>query len=68
MYIPSHTHVHTLTHTHTISHTAAAAMLVQIPNTSEAVDGKNMYKVFNIHINGVCHCSLRYNQLLAFYN
>jgi len=43
-------------------------MLVQIPNTSEAVDGKNVYRVFNIHINGGYHCSLRYSQLLAFYN
>jgi len=64
------TWTHSHTHTHTISHAAAAAaaMLVHIPNTSEAVDGKNVCKVFNIHINGGCHCSLQYSQLLAFFN
>ena len=39
--------------------------LVQVPSTSEAVDGKGVYTVFNIHLNGHYHGSVRYSQLLA---
>ena len=43
-------------------------MLVRLPDTSEAVEGKHVYKVFNVHFNASYHCSLRYSQLLAFSN
>ena len=40
--------------------------IVHIPTTSDASDGKSTYTVFNIHLNGAYHNSLRYSQLLAF--
>lgn len=41
--------------------------IVHIPTTSEATDGKSTYTVFNIHLNGAYHNSLRYSQLLTFH-
>ena len=41
--------------------------IVHIPTTSEATDGKSQYTVFNVHLNGAYHSSLRYSQLLNFY-
>lgn len=41
--------------------------LVQIPSTSEAVDAKGVYTVFNIHVNGCYHGSFRYSQLLTLH-
>ena len=41
--------------------------IVHIPTTSDATDGKSTYTVFNIHLNGAYHSSLRYSQLLTFH-
>ena len=41
--------------------------LVQVPSTSEAVDGKGVYTVFDVHLNGNYHGSARYSQFLAFH-
>ena len=41
--------------------------IVHIPTTSEATDGRSSYTVFNIHLNGAYHSSLRYSQLLTFH-
>ena len=48
---------------------ASGAMLglVQVPSTSEAVDAKGVYTVFDVHLNGNYHGSVRYSQLLAFH-
>jgi len=41
--------------------------LVQVPSTSEAVDAKGVYTVFDVHLNGNYHGSARYSQLLTFH-
>ena len=41
--------------------------LVQIRNTSEAVDPKGVYTVFNVYVNGCYHGAFRYSQLLALH-
>lgn len=39
----------------------------RIPDTGEAEDKKGTYTVFNIHVNGSYHCSVRYSVLLEFF-
>lgn len=39
----------------------------RIPDTAEAEDKKGAYTVFNIHVNGSYHCSVRYSILLEFF-
>lgn len=41
--------------------------LIQIPSSSQAVDDKGVYTIFNIHVNGCSHGSFRYSTLLAFH-
>ena len=42
--------------------------LIQIPSTSEAVDARGVYTVFNIHVNGCYHGSFRYSQMFVFHH
>lgn len=45
-----------------------SAMHFSIPDTADILDPKgSSYTVFNIHINGVYHCSVRYRQFNDFY-
>ncbi|KAI8497403.1 PREDICTED: sorting nexin-17-like [Branchiostoma belcheri] len=41
-------------------------MHFSIPDTQECSDESGAYTVFNIHVNGVAHCSVRYSQLHHF--
>ncbi|XP_065174639.1 sorting nexin-17-like [Sycon ciliatum] len=42
-------------------------MHFSIPDTTEVKDGKNTYTNFNLHVNGVFFCGLRYSQLHDFH-
>ncbi|XP_035659634.1 sorting nexin-17-like [Branchiostoma floridae] len=41
-------------------------MHFSIPDTAECSDEGGAYTAFNIHVNGVAHCSVRYSQLHHF--
>ena len=54
---PLFLHTHTLPSSSTSSSSVQTViMLVQIPDTSEVVEGKHIFKVFNISFNGSYHC------------
>ncbi len=41
-------------------------MHFSIPDTQEYSEGNSSYTGYNLHVNGVFHCSLRYSQLHDF--
>ena len=59
--------VHKGTYSHTAVLSSVMFGLLQIPRTSQATDGKGVYTVFNIHLNGLYLGSLRYSQLFSLY-
>ena len=54
-------------HSYSILGEAVRMWHFRIPDTGEAEDRKGPYTVFNIHVNGFYHCSVRYSILLEFF-